>query len=80
MVSLTDADIPPFVSQSWKERSSIERNAFDLCGMADIGDIFSCSGGLSLMSPHSTIRACLVLTFSAASSAKCTSASGDNAD
>ncbi len=78
--SLTDANISPFLSRSQKERSSIERKAFDLCRMAAISDIFSCSGGLSLMSPHSTICACLVLTFSTASLAKCASAFGDNED
>jgi hypothetical protein len=45
VVSLTDANIPPFLSQTWEERSSMEQNALDLCGMAAIGDIFSCFGG-----------------------------------
>ena len=58
----------------------MEQIAFDLCGITAIGDIFSCFGGLSLMSSHRTIRACLVLTNSSAFSEKCASAFGDNAD
>ncbi len=80
VVSLPDASTPPFFSLGRKDKSRIEQNAFDLCGIATIGEIFNSLGGLSLISSHGTMRARLVRTFSAASSAKCEMASGMSAD
>ncbi len=79
-MSLTDASTTLFFSLSQKDRSRIERNTFDLCGITVIGEIFNFLGGLSLISSHTTVRAWLVCTFSAASSAKCAMASGVSAD
>jgi hypothetical protein len=58
----------------------MERKAFDLCGIAAIGDIFSSFGGLSLMVSQSTNLAWFVRTFLSASAAKCAIASGDSAE
>ena len=57
VVSLTATKTPPFFSRRQKERSKINLDALDLCGMAAIGDIFNCGGGLSLMSSQGTRRA-----------------------
>ncbi len=80
IVSLTDASTPPFFSLSQKDNSRIKQNAFDLCGIAAIGEISNSLGGLSLILSHATMRAWLVCTFSATSSAKCAMASGMSAD
>ena len=45
-----------------------------------MGKIFCSVGGLFLMVSHSTIQACFDCTFSLISAAKCSSASGVNAD
>jgi hypothetical protein len=58
----------------------MDRNAFDLCGIAANGKIFSSLGGLSLMLSQLTIRAWPNHTFPAASSVKWERASGDNSD
>jgi hypothetical protein len=63
VVLLTDASTSPFLSLSQNERPSIDLKAFDLCRIAVIGNIFNCCGGLSFMSSHITIHACLMQTF-----------------
>jgi hypothetical protein len=68
--SFTKSSIPPFLRRRLKDRSKIDLNAFDLWGIAAIGDIFSWGGGLSLIS----------LTFLVLSAAKCASASVDQDD
>jgi hypothetical protein len=80
VVSLTEVRTPLLARRSQKDKSKIERYAFNLCGMAAIGEIFSWHGGSSFMSSHDTICACPMLTLSAASAAKCAMASGDRAD
>jgi hypothetical protein len=75
--SFIDSSIPPFLRRRLKDRSKIDLNAFDLWGIAAIGEIFSWGGGLSLISSHRTSFACPTLSFSALSAAKCTSASVD---
>ncbi len=80
MVSFTASLNLPLFSRSRKERSRIDRYAFDLCGIAVMGEIISSVGGLLLILSHSTTRACLVRTFSLISSAKCSIASGVNAN
>ena len=79
-VSLTNAKREPSCSRKANDRSKIDRNALDLCGMATMGEIFNCGGGLSLMSSYKTILACPDATFSLHSSAKCSNASVDSAD
>ncbi len=71
---------PPLQSLRQNDRSSMDKNAFNLCRIAAMGDIFSSGGGLSLMVSHSITRAWFVLIFSLISSAKCWIASGDKAD
>jgi hypothetical protein len=71
---------PPIFSRKRKERSKIDLKASVLCGMAGIGDIFSCGGDLSLMLSQGTRRAWFVRSFSLISSAKCSIASGVVAD
>ncbi len=68
------------VNHKEKERSRIDWNAFDLWGIAAIGDTFICGGGVFLMSSHKTIFACLHFTFLSASCLKCSSASADIAE
>ena len=51
-----------------------------MCGIAAIGDIFNSLGGLSFIKSQSTILACFVCTFSAASIVKCLIVSLDSAD
>ncbi len=48
--------------------------------MAAIGETFICGGGLSFIVSHSTIVACPIATFLAASCLKCSSASVDSAE
>jgi hypothetical protein len=57
VVSFTAALTPLFSKRKRKDRSRIERYAFDLCGIAAMGESFSCGGGLSFMSFHATIWA-----------------------
>ena len=58
VVLLTAANIPLFLSCEQKDRSKINLKAFDLSGgIAAMGDIFSCGGGLCLVSSHGTRRA-----------------------
>jgi hypothetical protein len=80
VVSLTAANTPPFFRRKRKERSKIDRNALDLWGMAAIGDILSCGGGLSLIASQGTRRAWFVRSFSCISSVKCWIALGVVAD
>ena len=80
VVSLTAAKTPPFFSRKQKERSKIDLKALDLCGLAEISEIFSCAGGFSFMSSHWTRRAWCVRSFSLISSAKCVKASDVVAD
>ncbi len=80
VVSLTADKTPPFLRHKWKDKSKIDLKAFDLCGIAAIGEILFCGGGLSLILSHAIRHACLVCSFSLISSAKCLSASGDLAD
>ncbi len=61
-------------------RLRIDLNAFDLCGIAAIGDTFICGGGLCLIMSQSTIVAWPVATFARASFLKCSSASTDSAE
>ncbi len=72
--------MPPDRKRRRKERSRIDRNTFDLWGIAAIGDTLSWEGGLSLMSSQRTSFAWPTLTFSALSSAKCARASGERED
>jgi hypothetical protein len=80
IVSLTDASTPPFFSLSRKDKSRIEQNAFDLCGIAVIREIFNSLGGLSLI----LSRARCGLGYYALSQLplqqKCVMASGVSAD
>jgi hypothetical protein len=69
-VSFTASRNPLLWSLSQNDRSSMDQNAFDLCGIAAMGDIFSSGGGLSLMVTHSITHAWFVLIFSLISSAK----------
>ena len=80
VVSFTECKIPPFFKRRLKDRSKMERNPLNLCGIAAIGEIFSWLGGLCFIESHSTIFACPSLTFLIDSVAKCSSASSDNAD
>ncbi len=77
---LTEGSLEPSESRSVKDRSKIERNAFDLWGMAAIGEILSCGGGLSLMSSHLMSTACPAATFAILLSRKCSIASGKSED
>ena len=77
---LTDACTPPLVRCSRKDKSRIDQYAFDVCGIAVMGEIFSSLGGLSLMESHTMSRAWSILTFSAASAVKCSNAPGDSAE
>ena len=77
---LTDARTPPFCSRRRKDKSRIDQNSFDLCGIAAIGDILSSGGGLSFILSQSTRRACFVCTFSSASALKCFIAAGERAE
>jgi hypothetical protein len=45
VVFLTNSMNPPFLSQRQKDRSSMDQNAFDLCGIAAMGNIFSWGSG-----------------------------------
>ncbi len=63
-----------------KERSKLDLNAFDLCGIAAIGKILTCDGGESFISSHFTRMACPTATFAIASRQKCLFASGNNAE
>ena len=78
--SFTDGNVVPSRNRREKDRSRIDLKAFDLCGIAAIGETFICCGGLSLILSHSTIIACPVATFSRASSLKCSSASANSAE
>jgi hypothetical protein len=80
VVSFTATRMPPLASRNRNDRSRIDRKAFDLCGIAAIGDILSLCGGLSFILSHTKRRACFVQIFSVISSAKCASASGESAD
>ncbi len=75
-----DGRVVPLHSRSKKDRSNIDRNAFNLCGIAAIGETFICIGGLLFILSHSTIVACPMATFLAASCLKCSSASTNSAD
>jgi hypothetical protein len=79
LVSFTDEQTPPFARRNRNDKSKIEQNSFDMCGIAAIGDTLSSVGGPSLIESHSTNRACFVRTFSLASTAKCLIASGESA-
>jgi hypothetical protein len=79
VVSFTASQNLPLRSLSQKDRSSIDQNAFDLCGIAAMGDIFS-SGGVSLMVSYLITRAWSILIFSLVSSAKYWIASLDGAN
>jgi hypothetical protein len=78
--SFTDGSVAPSRRHKENDRSNIDRYGFDLCGMTAIGDTFICSGGLAFVVSHSTIVACPIATFLAASCLKCLSASGTSAD
>ena len=80
IVSFATSHTPPFFSQSWNDRSRINGYAFNLWGIVAISEILSSIGGLSLIAPRSTTRACFVRTFSLISAAKCSRAFGVNAD
>jgi hypothetical protein len=71
VVSFTDRMVAPSSSRRLNERSKIKRKAFNLWGIAAIGDIFSSFGGFSLIESYDTILACFNATFSLASVAKC---------
>jgi hypothetical protein len=75
VVSFTDGMVMLSSSQRLNERSKIERKAFNLWGIAAIGDIFSSFGGFSLIESHDKILACFNATFSFASVVKCLRAS-----
>jgi hypothetical protein len=77
--SFTDGRVVPSRSRSEKDRSNINRNAFNLYGIAVIGETLICVGWLSFISSHSTIVACPMATFLAASCLKCLCASTDSA-
>ncbi len=63
VVLLTNLMILPFLSQRQKDRSSMDQNAFELYGIAAIGDIFNWGSGFSLMSPQKNSLAWPALTF-----------------
>jgi hypothetical protein len=48
----------------------MDQNAFDLCGIAAIGETFSWDGGFLFMSSHNTSLAWPAFTFSTLSLAK----------
>jgi hypothetical protein len=64
VVALTTSLTPPCFNLIRNERSRIDRKAFDLCGIAAIGEIFYSLGGLSFMVSHSMTLAWFVHTFS----------------
>jgi hypothetical protein len=63
-----------------KERSRMDQNAFNLWGMAAMGEIFSLGGWLSFMSSQRMAHACPDANYSFASAAKCASSLGLVAD
>ncbi len=77
VVSLTAERTPLIARRKQNDKSKMEQKAFDLCGIAAIGNIFISFGGLSLMVSQSTNLAC---TFLSASAAKCAIASEDSAE
>jgi hypothetical protein len=78
--SFTDGSVAPSRRRKENDRSNIDRYGFELCGMAVIGNTFICSGELSVIVSHTTIVACPIATFLAASCLKCSSASEASAD
>jgi hypothetical protein len=80
LVLLTDGCKDPSDSHSVNDRSRIDLNSFNLCGIAAIGKILSCGGEAFLISSHFTKIACTASTFSIALSQKCSIASGNNAN
>ncbi len=75
--AFTESRKPPCFNWKQKERSRMEQKAFDLCGIATMGDIFSCVGGLSFMLFHRTSFAWPAFIFSTLSSAKWANALGE---
>ena len=78
--SFTDGMTPPSSSRREKDKSRMVLYFLDLCGIIEIGEIFSCGGGLSQISFQSTIRACPAATFARTSSVSWSMASGARAD
>jgi hypothetical protein len=80
VVLLTECKMPPFFKRRLKDRSKIERNPLNLCGIAAMGEILSWPGGLSFTESYSTILHWPAVIFLTASTAKWSSASSDSAD
>ncbi len=80
VVFLTEESLELSERRRVKDRSKIEQNTFDLWGMAAIGEILYCGGGLSLMSSHRTRIACPAATFAILLSWKCLIAFGKSED
>ncbi len=78
--SFTKSRKPPCFNRRRKVRSRMEQNAFDSCGIATMGNIFSCVSGLSFMLSHRTSFAWPACTFSTLSLAKWAKALGKRDD
>jgi hypothetical protein len=63
VVLLTAEQTLLFARHKRNDKSKMEQKAFNLCGIAAIGNIFSSFGGLSLMVSQSTNLAWFVRTF-----------------
>jgi hypothetical protein len=78
--SLMAGGFVPSCKRSKNNRSRLDLNAFDLCGIAAIGNTFICGGGSCLIVSQLTIVAWPVATFLCASAWKCSSASTNRAE